>query len=596
MKQSPEKNSYSQKTWSLKDLYAGVDDPALEKAFKSLEKEVKALESQRPIFTADITESDFLAFIKKLESVQRRVYRLGGYDQILFAQDTQNQVVQTLLARVDQFGAELSNRLLFFTLWWKDLPIDAAGRLLKVAGDYTYWLEQIRLFKPYTLTEAEEKILNIKNVTGFNALNTLYDSITNRYTFNLKGVRGGKGITRGELMVYVRESDPDVRARAYQELYRVFTKDAPILGQMYQTLVRDWANENVSLRKYKAPISTRNLVNDIPDKVVDTLLDVSRGNNAIFQRFFQLKARWIRMNKLRRYDIYAPVAKSDKKYSFAQSTRVVFDAFRQFDPQFEQLADRVFREDHLDGEVRKGKMGGAFCLTVEPSLTPWVLLNYQGKSDDVATMAHELGHAIHAMMAEHHTLFTQHACLPLAETASTFGEMLLVDKLLKEETDESVRRDLLFRQMDDSYATIQRQIYFALFEKQAHGMVMQNASVDDLAAAYFENLKEQFGDSVELNEEFKWEWVAIPHIYNVPFYVYAYAFGQLLVLSLYRQFKLEGESFKPRFRRILSTGGSEAPVKLLKHAGVDITKASFWQGGFDVLDELVKQLEAIPVK
>lgn len=596
MKQSPDKNAYPQKIWSLKDLFAGVDDPALEKAFKTLEKEVKVLESQRPIFTTEIAEDEFLAFIKKLESVQRRVNRLGGYAQLLFAQDTQNQAVQTLMARVDQFGAELSNRLLFFNLWWKDLPRETAEKLLKVAGDYTYWLEQIRLFKPYTLTEAEEKILNIKNVTGFNALNTLYDSITNRYTFDLKGVRGAKGITRGELMVYVRESDPDVRARAYQELYRVYTKDAPILGQMYQTLVRDWANENVSLRKYKTPIATRNLVNDIPDKVVDTLLEVSRGNNAIFQRFFQLKARWIKMNKLRRYDIYAPVAKSDKKYSFAQSTSVVFDAFRQFDPQFEQLAERVFREDHLDGEVRKGKMGGAFCATIEPSLTPWVLLNYQGRSDDVATMAHELGHAIHAMMAEHHTLFTQHACLPLAETASTFGEMLLVDKLLKEETDESVRRDLLFRQMDDSYATIQRQVYFALFEKQAHGMVMQNASVDDLAAAYLDNLKEQFGDSIELNEEFKWEWVAIPHIYNVPFYVYAYAFGQLLVLSLYREYKLQGEAFKPRFRRILSTGGSEAPVKLLKHAGVDISKASFWQGGFDVLDDLVKQLESIPVK
>jgi oligoendopeptidase F len=596
MKQSPDKNAYPQKIWSLKDLFAGVDDPALEKAFKTLEKEVKVLESQRPIFTTEIAEDEFLAFIKKLESVQRRANRLGGYAQLLFAQDTQNQAVQTLLARVDQFGAELSNRLLFFNLWWKDLPREIAEKLLKVAGDYSYWLEQIRLFKPYTLSEAEEKILNIKNVTGFNALNTLYDAITNRYTFDLKGVRGAKGITRGELMVYVRESDPDVRVRAYQELYRVYTKDAPILGQMYQTLVRDWANENVSLRKYKTPIATRNLVNDIPDKVVDTLLEVSRGNNAIFQRFFQLKARWIKMNKLRRYDIYAPVAKSDKKYSFAQSTRVVFDAFRQFDPQFEQLAERVFREDHLDGEVRKGKMGGAFCATIEPSLTPWVLLNYQGRSDDVATMAHELGHAIHAMMAEHHTLFTQHACLPLAETASTFGEMLLVDKLLKEETDESVRRDLLFRQMDDSYATIQRQVYFALFEKQAHGMVMQNASVDDLAAAYFENLKEQFGDSIEMNEEFKWEWVAIPHIYNVPFYVYAYAFGQLLVLSLYREYKLQGESFKPRFRRILSTGGSEAPVSLLKHAGVDVTKACFWQGGFDVLNDLVKQLEAIPVK
>jgi oligoendopeptidase F len=593
---NPAKPSYPRQRWNLKDLFAGVDDPVLEKSFKSIEKDVKTLEAKRPIFKPGIPAADFHAFIIKLESVERRASRLGGYAQLLFAEDTQNQAVQALMARVDQFAAELSNRLLFFNLWWKDLPKEEADRLLKDAGDYTYWLEQIRLFKPHTLTEAEEKIVNIKNVTGASAMNTLYDSITNRYTFDLKGVKGGNGITRGELMVYVREADPNVREKAYQELYRVYTRDAPILGQIYQTIVRDWANENVTLRKYKAPISTRNLSNDIPDKVVDTLLEVTRANNAIFQRYFKLKARWIKMDKLRRYDIYAPVAKADKKYTFAQSIHTVFDAFKQFDPQFQKLAERVFQADHLDGEVRKGKMGGAFCLTVEPALTPWVLVNFQGKSDDVATMAHELGHAVHSMMAEHHSMFTQHACLPLAETASTFGEMLLVDKLLKEETDEAVRRDLLFRQVDDSYATIQRQVYFALFEKQAHAMVMENASVDDLAAAYMENLKEQFGDSIELNEEFKWEWVAIPHIYNYPFYVYAYAFGQLLVLSLYRQYKIEGEAFKPRFRRILSTGGSEAPVKLLKHAGVDVTQAAFWQGGFDVLDDLVKQLEALPVK
>lgn len=590
------KPNYPKQRWSLKELFAGADDPALEKAFKALEKDVKALEAQRSTFTKDISSSDFLAFIRKLEAVQRKANRLGGYAELLFTEDTQNQAAQALIARVGQFGAEISNRLLFFDLWWKDLPAQDADRLLKEAGDYTYWLQQIRLFKPHTLSEAEEKIINIKNVTGAGAMNTLYDSLTNRYTFDIKGAKGGKGLTRGELMVRVRDADPSVRARAYQELYRVYTKDAPILGQIYQTLVRDWANENISLRSYKAPISARNLMNDIPDKVVDTLLDISRKNSSIFQRYFQLKARWIKMDKLRRYDIYAPVAKSGKKYSFAQSTAIVFDAFQQFDPEFQQKAERVFREDHLDAEVRKGKMGGAFCSTLEPALTPWVLLNFQGKSDDVATMAHELGHAVHSMMAEHHTAFTQPACLPLAETASTFGEMLLVDKLLKEESDESVRRDLLFRQVDDSYATIQRQAYFALFEKQAHALVMQNASVDDLAAAYFENLKDQFGGSLELSAEFKWEWVSIPHIFNVPFYVYAYAFGQLLVLSLYRQFKIEGDSFKPRFRRILSTGGSEAPVSLLKHAGVDITKPAFWQGGFDVVDDLVRQLEQIPVK
>jgi oligoendopeptidase F len=275
---------------------------------------------------------------------------------------------------------------------------------------------------------------------------------------------------------------------------------------------------------------------------------------------------------------------------------MVFDSFQSFDPRFAQMAERVFKADHLDSEVRKGKRGGAFCSTITPDLTPWVLLNYQGKADDVMTMAHELGHAIHSMMAEHHTYYTQNACLPLAETASTFGEMMLVDKLLKEESDEAVRRDVLFRQVEDAYATIQRQAFFALFEKQAHEMVANNAQVDELCEAYAKNLKLQFGDAIEVSDEFKWEWVSIPHIYNFPFYVYAYAFGQLLVLSLYRQFKQEGESFKPRYLKILSTGGSQAPVDLLKAAGIDVHKAAFWQGGFDVVDGLVKQLEALPVK
>ncbi len=207
-------------------------------------------------------------------------------------------------------------------------------------------------------------------------------------------------------------------------------------------------------------------------------------------------------------------------------------------------------------------------------MTPWVLLNFQGKPSDVATMAHELGHAIHSQLAAKHTAFTAHPSLPLAETASTFAEMMLVDRLLAEETDEGVRRDLLFRQLDDAYATIQRQAYFALFERQAHEMAANGASVDKISEAYLKTLKEQFGEAVEVGEEFRWEWVSIPHIYEVPFYVYAYAFGQLLVLALYQQYKLEGEAFKPRYLKILSTGGSLAPVKLLAEAGIDITGPS----------------------
>jgi oligoendopeptidase F len=228
-------------------------------------------------------------------------------------------------------------------------------------------------------------------------------------------------------------------------------------------------------------------------------------------------------------------------------------------------------------------------------MTPYVLVNYQGRPDDVATLAHELGHAIHAMLAEKHTLFTFHSSLPLAETASTFGEITLVDRLLAEETDESVRRDLLFRQVDDAYATVLRQAFFALFERQAHEMVQKGASVDELAEAYMDNLKRQFGEAVEVSDEFRWEWVSIPHIYQVPFYVYAYTFGQLLVLSLYRQFKAEGEAFKPRYLKILEAGGSDAPARILSEAGIDIYSADFWQGGFDVIADMVARLETIPV-
>ncbi len=264
------------------------------------------------------------------------------------------------------------------------------------------------------------------------------------------------------------------------------------------------------------------------------------------------------------------------------------------------LAQQVFEDDHIDSEVRQGKRGGAFCWSVTPKLSPWVMLNYQGKANDVSTMAHELGHAIHSLLASDHSILTFHSSLPLAETASTFGEMLLVDRLLAEEQDESVRRDMLFSQMDDNYATIMRQIYFALFERQAHDMIKQGASVDELSEAYMENLRQQFGESVEVSDEFRWEWVSIPHIHHVPFYVYAYAFGQLLVLALYRQYKAEsaaseGKAFKSRYLDILKAGGSNAPVRILSQAGVDIHSRDFWQGGFDIIAELVEELEAVPV-
>jgi len=588
-------NTYSIKKWNLGELFPSFDSPELQAAFENVEEQVTSFEGVRKKLKADIDVETFLDVVRASEETTRIVNRMYAFAGLLFAEDTQNQNAQSLMGRVQQFVAEIQNRTLFFGLWWKEVDEENAKRLMDASGDYRYYLEEIRHFKPYTLSEAEEKVINLKDVTGSSALINLYDAITNRYVFKLQVNGEVKELTRAQLQPYIQGPDAELRARAYQELYRVYGEDGPVLGQMYQTRARDWHNENIIMRKFSSPMSVRNLANDVPDEAVSVLLDVTKKNSKIFQRYFKMKAKHLGApsGKLRRYDIYAPVAKSDKAFEFDDAAKMVLESFSAFDPKVGELAQRVFDQDHLDSEVRKGKRGGAFCASINPENTPYVLMNYTGNARDVATLAHELGHAIHAMLASHHSTFTFHSSLPLAETASTFGEMMLTEKLLAEEKDEAVRRDILFKQMDDAFATILRQVYFALFEREAHEMIQKNASTDELSAAYMENLKEQFGDSVELSDEFKWEWVSIPHIYHTPFYVYAYAFGQLLVFSLYQQFKAEGESFKPKYLKILSAGGSEAPEKILADAGIDIRSAKFWQGGFDVLSRMVDELEKL---
>lgn len=583
--------TYKQTKWSLSPLYPSYESAELQNAFDMIEEQVTSFEGVRGKLTPEISSEQFMQAMRASEETTRIAHKLYAFTGLSFTADTQDQAAQSLQARAQQFLAEIENRTLFFSLWWKELDETNAKRLMNDSGDYRYYLEAIRLFKPHTLSEAEEKIVNLKNVTGSNALVTLYDSITNRYVYKLKVDGKTQELTRGQLMRFAQGSDPKMRAKAYQELYRVYGEAGSTLGQIYQNLARDWHNENISLRKFKDPLSVRNLNNDIPNEAVDALLETARKNNKIFQRYFKLKAKALGVKKLRRYDIYAPVAGSDKKYKYDKAAEMVLESFSAFDANVGDLARRVFEDDRIDSEVRKGKRDGAFCWSVLPEMTPYVMLNYQGNARDIAVMAHELGHAIHAMLASHHSTFTFHSSLPLAETASTFGEMMFTDKLLSTEKNKDVRRDILFKQVDDAYATIMRQSYFALFEKQAHEMIQKNASVDELCAAYMENLKEQFGDSLELSDEFKWEWVSIPHIYHTPFYVYAYAFGQLLVFSLYQQYKIEGESFKPKYLKILSAGGSEAPAKILAEAGINIRDPKFWQGGFDVLEKLVSELE-----
>ncbi len=268
-------STFTQSRWSLQDLFPQASGPELETVFTQLQEEAAAFEKVRPELRPDLPVETFLEYIRLLEKINDQAYRLSSYAVLWFSEDTQNQAAQVLMARMEQFGSELSNRLLFFGLWWKDLPEEDAQRLMAASGDYRYWLEEMRHFKPYTLSEPEEKVINIKSVTGASALNMLYDSITNRYTFKLTVDGQERELTRGELMIYVRHHDPQLRAAAYQELYRVFGNDSPILGQIYQTLIRDWRNEQVGLRGFANPIAARNLGQRHPDDVVQTLLQVA---------------------------------------------------------------------------------------------------------------------------------------------------------------------------------------------------------------------------------------------------------------------------------------------------------------------------------
>ncbi len=588
--------TWQMERWRLDDLFPS--NAAWEAAMQQVEAEVKEIEAWRDRLD-DLSPEDFRALLDRLEAVTTTMHKIGAYARLRFAEDSQNPEYQAMVARVRQWSTEIENRLLFFSLWWKALPEEKAQAYLAVAGDRRYYLEKMRLFRPYTLDERAEQIINYKTATGVRPLVSLYQTITARYLFPLEVDGETKRLTRSQLMTYARHPDPDLRARAYQSLFEVFSNDRSVLAPIYQAVVQDWYNENIRIRGYARPISPRNLANHLPDEVVDTLLDVCREQRTVFQRYFRLKARALGMPKLRRYDIYAPVGRADKTFPYDQAVEMVLEAFGRFHPEMARLARQVFEAHHVDGESRQGKYTGAFCAGVAPGMTPWVLLNYQGRISDVATMAHEMGHAVHNLLAREHSVFTYHAPLPLAETASTFGEMLLVDMLLEQETDPEVRKAILFHQLDDNYATIMRQAYFALFEIQAHDRFPQGASAEEVAQAYWDLLEEQFGDAVELTDEFRWEWLAIPHFYQVPFYVYAYAFGQLLVLALYRRYQEEGEAFKPRYLNLLAAGGSKPPMVLLGELGIDPGDPAFWRGGFALLEDMVSRLEreiAVPAE
>lgn len=581
--------------WDLSELAKDPKSPAFQKQIQELEKQSEKFEKIKSKLDPKMSSEKFMNILHQVEEISEKMSKIGGYASLSYSSDTQSDEATSLMTKMSKLGSEISNKILFFDLWWKTQVDDKnAKRLMKNAGEITEYLSHKRLFAKYALSEPEERIINTLDVTGISALVKLYDKITNAYEYKMKIGNKTKKMTREELTNYVRSTNSKVRETAYKTILTKYSENKGVIGEIYQNIVLNWRDEGIEIRGYKSPISMRNIGNDVDDKTIESLLLVCRKNSPVFQKFFAQKAKMLKMKKLRRYDLYAPAAANikEKNYSYNNSVKLVFESLGKFSGTLEEFARKVFNEKHIDSSVRQGKRDGAFCSTLTPKITPYVLVNFTGKSRDVFTLAHELGHAVHSQAAQDRSILVQDAPLPLAETASTFSELLLYDNL-SDKISDNEKKIMLSEKIDDLYATILRQSFFTIFEVDAHEQIGKGTTVDEISKTYLKNLKEQFGNSVNLSEDFAIEWSCIPHFYHTPFYCYAYSFGNLLALSLFQRYKKEGKDFVPSYIEILAAGGSKKPEKLLLEHGFDIRSPKFWQEGFDYVKNQVRTLSSL---
>jgi len=581
--------------WDLSEITKNPKSPEFQKKIKEIQTMSEKFEKIKSKLDPKMSSKNFMKILHDLEDISEKMSLIGGYASLSYSANTQSDEATSLMTMISKLGSDISNKILFFDLWWKtQIDNKNANRLIKDTGELSEYLKHKRLVAKYSLSEPEEKIINTLDVTGISALVKLYDKITNAYKYKMKVGKKTKILTREELTNFFRSTSAKTREEAYKTLLTKYNENKGVVGEIYQNITLNWKHEGVDIRGYQSPISMRNIGNDVDDKTIEVLLQVCRKNSPVFQKFFIQKAKMLKMKKLRRYDLYAPAASNikEKNYSYDKSVKLVFDSLGKFSPKLEKFARQVFDEKHIDSSVRAGKRDGAFCSTLTPKVTPFVLVNFTGKSRDVFTLAHELGHAVHSEAAQDRSILVQDAPLPLAETASTFSELLLYDNISSKITDDE-KKIMLSEKIDDLYATIMRQSFFTIFEKDAHEQIGQGTTIEGISKTYLKNLKEQFGNSITVSDDFSIEWSCIPHFYHTPFYCYAYSFGNLLALSLFQRYKKEGKEFESDYIDILAAGGSKKPEDLLAEHDLDIRSPKFWQEGFDYIKTQVKELESL---
>jgi len=576
--------------WSLQDLHE--NSASLETSLKDADRRSQQFADTYRGRIDDLDAEELAEALAELEDIQDDLGRAYAYAYLAWSTNTNDEKHGAQLQKVKEAYNRARQKLLFIEVEWANVDDERARMLLEsdALEPYRHYLELEQENKEHILTEPEEKILSEKQVTGSGAWTRYFDETMGAARYELDG----ESMTQQEILSKLYEPDRDVRKSAALAFTDGLTDHTRTLTFVFNTLLAENAS-NDRLRGYDHWLQSRNVSNEVDDETVNALIDAVTSRYDLVARFYELKKQLLGLDELYDYDRYAPVGEADTRYDWDQARGIVLDAYGDFHPVMGETASRFFDEDWIDAAVKDGKRSGAFSHGTVPSAHPYVLMNYTGRSRDVQTLAHELGHGVHQFLSREQTIFHHGTPLTTAETASVFGEMLVFQRLMRREEDPMNRLAMLVSKIDDTIATVFRQIAMNRFEHRIH---TERRTEGELPAARFSELwmetqEAMFEESVVLGDHYRHWWSYIPHFLHTPGYVYAYAFGELLVLALYSRYQSAGDDFAERYMDLLAAGGSDWPHRLVEPLGVDLTDLEFWHNGLGEIESLIDQAESL---
>jgi len=586
--------------WDLEPLVDGEGQDGVERRLVDALARAEAFAERYAGALGTLDPAGLREAMGELATIGELVGRAGYFAALRFSTDTAEPANGALLQRVQEQETAIQTKLLFFELEWAALGDERAEELLAGDGlDFArHHLRNVRRYREHLLSEPEEKILAEKALTGASAWTRLFEELTSAIEVDLPASAGeasGDAARVGLDVALSRLSRPDreERRETASAITAALSPGLRTRAYLFNTLIADKATDD-RLRRYPHWLAARNLANEASDESVAALVEAVRGRYEIARRWYRLKARLLGVERLADYDRTASVSEDEVTYPFSQAREIVLDCYHSFSPVLGELAARFFAHRRIDAPVRPAKRGGAFCASAVPAVFPYVLLNYTSRRRDVLTLAHELGHGVHFALAARQGIFHQHTPLTLAETASVFGETIVFGRLLAEDNAPASRLALLAENLEDTIATVFRQVAMNRFEDLVHGERRERGelSVERFGELWAESQQEMFGDSVEVTDGYRSWWSYIPHFIGSPGYVYAYAYGQLLALSVYERYEQVGEELVPRYLELLAAGGSRSPEELGAIVGVDLADPGFWEAGLDLVERQLQQAEA----